>query len=96
MPVSSGLQKYFDSQYKKKSKGEMGQKFEDLAWQIDPAFMQSFEAFHDKLLDIVDENPQAEEMVVEEISNLDMKLKNSGRKHDMKKAAAIIRSSENA
>jgi hypothetical protein len=31
MTVSSGLQKYFDSQQKKKSKGDMKKKFQDLA-----------------------------------------------------------------
>jgi hypothetical protein len=96
MPVSSGLQKYFDSQQKKKSQGDVKKKFQDLASQVDPAFMASFESFHDRILDIVDENPEAQDMVIEEIGELDMKLQNSNRVHNMKKASSIISSSENA
>lgn len=95
MPVSSGLQKYFDSQQKKKSKGDMKKKFQDLAWNVDPEFLASFEAFHDRILDIVEDNPESEEMVGEELWGLDMKVKNSKRTHDMKKAAAVIEVSEN-
>lgn len=94
MPVSSGLQKYFDSQQKKKSKDDMKKKFQDLAWNVDPAFMASFEAFNDRILDIIDENPGSEEMISEEISELDMKIQSSNRIHDMKKAATIIAVSE--
>lgn len=94
MPVSSGLQKYFDSQQKKKSGGDMKKKFQDLASQIDPAFMASFESFHDRILDIVDENPEAEEMITEEIGDLDMKVQNSKRVHNMKKATTIISAGE--
>ena len=54
MPVSSSLQKYFDSQRKKD--GDMQKKFDQLAWQIDPAFAQSFASFRERILDIVDEN----------------------------------------
>ena len=49
MPVSSGLQKYFDSQRSKK--GNMQQKFAALADQIDPAFMQSLKHFMIELLE---------------------------------------------
>ena len=94
MPVSSGLQKYFDSQYKKKSKGDFQKKIEDLSVSIDPAFMQSFEMFHEKIMGIMDENPDAWSMIEEEIEDLDIKLKNTQRVHDMKKAAAIVKTSD--
>lgn len=93
MPVSSGLQKYFDSQRKKK--GDMQDKLQKLAGQIDPAFLKSFEEFHDKIMWIVDENPEATEIVSDELEELDVKLQNSNRKHNLKKAASIIQSSEN-
>lgn len=96
MSVSSGLQKYFDSQQKKKSKGDMKKKFQDLATNVDPAFMASFEAFHDRILDIVDEDSEIEEFVWEEISQLDMKLTSTNRKHNMQKAAVVIDVSESA
>lgn len=94
MPVSSGLQKYFDSKQKKKSQGDMKKKLQDIAQNIDPAFMQSFEAFHDRIMDIVEENPDIQAVVEEEVVNLDLRVKNSNRKHNMKKAASIIKVSE--
>lgn len=96
MTVSSGLQKYFDSQQKKKSKGDMKKKFQDLAWNVDLAFMASFEAFHDRILDIVEDNPGSEEIISEEIAELDLKVQNSNRVHDMKKAASVVKISEEA
>lgn len=88
MPVSSGLQKYFDS--KKPKKGDMEDKFASLKGQIDPAFMKSFEAFHDKIMDIVEEVPEAEEIIGEELEQLDAKLSNENRRHNLKKAKSII------
>lgn len=96
MPVSSGLQKYFDSQQKKKSKSDVEKKLEGLKGQVAPEFLQSFEAFHDRIIDIVGENPDSSDMVSEEISELDTKLQNSKRVHDMKKASKIIDISEQA
>ena len=93
MPVSSGLQKYFDSQRSKK--GNMQQKFAALADQIDPAFMQSFEAFHDRIIGIVEDNPDAVDMVSEELDELDIKLHSAKRTHNLKKAATVIEISEN-
>lgn len=92
MPVSAGLQKYFDSQ--KKKSGTMQDSLASLKWQIDPAFMQSFEAFHDKIMWIVDDDPDASELVSEELSDLDMKMQSASRKHNLKKAASIINTSE--
>jgi hypothetical protein len=94
MSVSSGLQKYFDSQQKKKSQGDMKKKFDDLAKQIDPAFLASFDSFHDRILDIMEENPESEEVISDEISELDMQLQNSNKAHNMKKAAIIVSTSE--
>ncbi len=94
MPVSAGLQKYFDS--KRKKQGDIGQKFAAIADQIDPAFMQSFELFHDKIMDIVEENPDAEGIAIQELSSLDTKMQNAGRRHNLKKAASIIGSVEQA
>lgn len=93
MPVSSGLQKYFDSQRKKK--GDMQDKLEKLAWHIDPAFLKSFEEFHDKIMEIVEDNPEGEGIVSQELDGLDVKLQNSRRTHNLKKAASIIEASEN-
>jgi len=72
----------------------MDQKMKDLAAQIDPAFMQSFQSFHERILEIVDGDEQAGEIVSEEISDLDIKLQNSNRVHNLKKASAIIETTE--
>ena len=96
MPVSSGLQKYFDSQQKKKSGSDMKKKLQEIALNIDPAFVSSFESFHDRIMDIVEENPEMEDMVDGEIGELDMQLQNSKRVHNMQKASAIISASEKA
>ena len=93
MPVSSGLQKYFDS--RKPEKSDMEERFASLAGQIDPAFMQSFEAFHDKIMNIVEDNPEAEGMLSEELSVLENKLDRTNRRHNLRKAEAIIDVSEN-
>lgn len=92
MPVSSGLQKYFDSQ--KKKKWDMQKKLDSLAEQIHPAFQESFEKFHEKIMGIVEQDPQAESFIWEELESLESQLQESNRKHDLKKAASIIHHSE--
>ncbi len=88
MPISAGLQKYFDSQ--KKKKGDMEDSFAKLKKQIDPAFLQSFEIFHDKLMWIVEEHPESTEIITDELVELNTNIQHTQRKHNMKKAAAII------
>ena len=61
MPVSSGLQKYFDSQRKKKQ--DIKDRLASLADQIDPVFLQSFENFHERIMGIMEDNPDAEDIV---------------------------------
>ncbi len=94
MPVSAGLQKYFDS--KRGQKDDIRKKLTSISHQIDPAFMQSFEAFHDKIMKTVEETSEAEDIIVQELGDLDMSLQKSKRKHDMQKAATIIELSEQA
>lgn len=94
MPISSGLQKYFDSQQKKKSEQDMKKRFADLEWKIDPAFTQSFANFHNKIMDIVDENPESSDIVLEEIDDLTREIGRTHRVHELKKSQAIIQSSE--
>lgn len=96
MTVSSGLQKYFDAQQKKKSAQDMKKRFADLEWKVDPAFMQSFAAFHDKIMDIVDENPESWDIVLEEVDQLSNELERTHRVHELKKAQSIIDSSDKA
>ncbi len=96
MTVSSGLQKYFDAQQKKKSAQDMKKRFADLEWKVDPAFMQSFVNFHDKIMDIVDENPDSAEIALEEVNELTKEVERTHRVHELKKAQAIIESSEEA
>lgn len=57
MPVSTGLQKYFDK--KRGKKDDTQAKLDAISSQIDPAFMKSFSTFHDKIMGIMDENPEA-------------------------------------
>lgn len=94
MPVSSGLQKYFDAQQKKQTAQDMKKRFADLKGKIDPAFMQSFAWFHDKIMNIVDENPESTNMVLEEVDELAKKVERSHRVHELKKAQVIIESSK--
>jgi len=96
MPISSGLQKYFDSQQKKKSAQDMKKRFADLQWKIDPAFMQSFVWFHDKIMEIVEENPDALDIVSDEMEDLNQNVERTHRTHELKKAQAIIESSDKA
>ena len=62
--------------------------------EIDPAFIQSFEDFRLRILGIVEENPDASEIVSEEIEDLGIKLHHTKRKHNLKRAAAILESIE--
>ena len=94
MPVSSGLEKYFDKSRKKKRKkngdSEIKEKLTAVESQIDPAFSMSFQSFKERILEIVDETPEATDMVDSELWNLNEKLKSTKRRHNLKKAAAII------
>lgn len=94
MPVSSGLQKYFDSQ--KKKKGDIKKTLDSLKGQIDPAFLQSFESFNERILWIVEDNPEVEDIVEEELWSLSEEFSKRKRVHNMKKAAAMIESAERA
>lgn len=89
MVVSAGLQKYFDRS-KKWKKDDTGAKLDAIASQIDPAFSMSFNVFRERILEIVDETPEASEMVMAELGDLDENLKTSRRRHNLKKAEAII------
>ncbi len=88
MPVSSGLQKYFDSRRGKKD--ETKAKLDSIARQIDPAFSQSFQDFHDKIMGIIEQHPEDENVVREELEELDLKLQTRKRVHNLKRASTII------
>ncbi|MCH8518921.1 hypothetical protein LAT59_04130 [Candidatus Gracilibacteria bacterium] len=87
MPVSDGLQAYFDKQRKKRV---ISQKLERVASDIDPAFLRSFEIFRERILGIVEENPEASDVVSSEIDELDIKLHHNRRKQSLQKAAKIL------
>ncbi len=89
MVVSSGLQKYFDTS-KKWKKDDTQAKLDAIASQIDPAFAASFDCFKTRILGIVEETPEANTMVLGELNELDENLKTSRRKHNLKKAVAIM------
>lgn len=89
MVVSAGLQKYFD-QSKKRKKDDTKKSLDRIYDQIDPAFALSFEAFRERVLDIVEETPEAESMVLGELGELNTKIQTSNRRHSLRKAAAII------
>lgn len=71
MPVSSGLEKYFDKTRKKKAKkddkADIRGKLCSVESQIDPAFSMSFQSFKERILEIVDETPEATCMVEGEL-----------------------------
>jgi len=94
MPVSSGLEKYFDAQQKKRTMQNMKKRFADLEWKIDPAFMQSFVSFHDKIMGIVNENPESSDMVMQEVDELTKHIERTKWKYELKKAEVIIKNSE--
>jgi len=91
MPVSDGLQAYFDKQRKKR---DIWERLKKMQGDIDPAFMQSFEDFRLRILGIVEENPEASEIVVWEIEELDYKLHHASRKHNLKRVAVIAEAVE--
>ncbi len=88
MPVSDALQAYFDKQRKKKQ--DISQRLESMKGYIDPAFIQSFEDFRLRILGIVEENPEASELVSDEIDELDIKLHHARRKQSLHRAATIL------
>lgn len=90
MPVSSGLQKYFDSQQKKRAAQDIKKRFADLQWKIDPAFVQSFENFHNQIMEIIDENPHSSDVILDEVEELSKQVERKQWSYDIKKAAAII------
>ena len=87
MPVSDGLQAYFDKQRKKR---DIWARLEKMKGEIDPAFIKSFEDFRLRILGIVEENPDASEIVAWEIEELDYKIHHTNRKHNLKRAATIL------
>lgn len=90
MSVSSGLQKYFDSQQKKKAKRDIDEKFWDLFDKIDPVFRQNFEKFHDTIIGIVQENPEEVGMIGHELEVLGKQIWGLQRKHDSAKLKKIV------
>ena len=89
MVVSAGLQKYFDKS-KRRKKSDTKKTLDRIHDQIDPAFAQSFSAFRERVLGIVEETPEAEPMVLWELGELHTKLQISNRRHSLRKAAAMI------
>lgn len=87
MPVSSGLEAYFD---KKRKKQAVAQKLDDVRAAVDPAFLASFDFFRDQVLTIVEETPEAHDMVEGEIEELHQTLQRRQRVHNLKKSALII------
>jgi len=73
MVVSAGLQSYFD---KKRSwkKGQIQKRFADLRGEIAPEFLESFENFHTKVMEIFEETPEAYNIVEKEVTNLETNL----------------------
>jgi len=92
MPVSSWLQKYFDS--RKSKKWDIKKKFSDLEGKIDPAFIASFESFHDKIMDIVEEDDSdMQGIICSELGDLDSKIEESNSRYTTLKAASLIEAS---
>jgi len=92
MPVSAGLQKYFNG--RKKDPRDVGAKLKKIEDHIDPKFLGKFDDFRDRILTIVGEDPESEDIIHEEIDALESKLSRSGRQNNLKKAATVIRNSE--
>lgn len=88
MPVSAGLQKYFDSRRGKKD--DTHSRLAAIAGQIDPAFSASFSNFREQILGIIEEHPEEAALVCEELDELDQELQTRRQKHDLKKAKVLI------
>ncbi|NDK09354.1 hypothetical protein GW846_01095 [Candidatus Gracilibacteria bacterium] len=93
MTVSCGLQKYFDAQRSQK-KDTTSAQLEAISAHVDPIFMQSFEEFRARILDIVDEDPDCEDIVSEELGELDSQMQERKRVHNMQSSKAIIEAFE--
>ena len=90
MWVSAGLQKFFDGRRKKKS--EIKAKLDRIEDQVDPKFKQSFVDFRVKILWIVEDSPNYDNIVSGELDRLDTSLERVARQHSLKKASSIINS----
>lgn len=88
MPVSEGLQRHFDKTWS--GKKQVCQKLDDLQWKIDPAFLRTFEAFRDKLLDIVEDTPESCSVAENQIDTLGTKLEQVNNKRKVKTFEAVI------
>lgn len=91
MPVSDGLQAYFDKQRKRR---DIWARLEKLKIDIHPAFLKNFEDFRLRILDIVEENPEASEIVSWEIEELDIKLHHAQRKQSLQRVATLLKTIE--
>ncbi len=89
MVVSSWLQKYFDSQQKKKSKRQLQDTFHDLKEKIHPRFFQSFQEFQTKLMAIVEDDPDNSDIVAEEVVSLWQEMQKLQRSHDSEKLKKV-------
>lgn len=90
MPVSPWLQRYFDSKHQQQKKKHIKKKFKKIQGDIDPAFETSFKKFKKELLSIVDNNPQHEDIVLDELDVLWVWIKKSKGKYNVKLWASII------
>jgi len=82
MPVSDWLQKHFDKTWP--GKKQIHDRLQKIQWQIDPAFMKSFEKFRHQVLCIVDDTPGACSIVDGEIVHLETKLERVNQKKQVK------------
>jgi hypothetical protein len=87
MPISSELEAYFEKTRKKRY---ITQKLDDIRSQVDPAFLVSFDFFRHQVLSIVEENPDAGDLVEDEVVELGVALQKRQRVHNLKKSALVI------
>ena len=72
----------------------MKQKLDALSAHIDPAFMQSFADFHDRILQIVDEHPESVDEIHEDLDSLHEEMLSAKSRYELRKSAIIIEKSE--
>ncbi len=90
MPISPNLEKYFKSQ---KSKG-LKQKLDALLELISPEFFNSFMDFRSKLLWIVVEDSDYENMIIEELNKAESELKKTNSRYNLSLWASLIESTD--
>lgn len=91
MPVSDGLQAYFDAQGRKRwTQKQVVKKLAQIETYIDPKYQKSFEDFRMRILNILSGDGENHAGIIDELTILDKKLASKSWKYNLKKTNALL------